>query len=193
MIRVVDDWARAERRTDVFAQIGRTEWRPSFIPFAPFLEPAEFGRCFAGATAVIAHAGMGTILSALRFEKPILVMPRRAALGEHRNDHQLATAQRLVELGKIHVALDERELLDHLANLETLQARAHTGDYAAPALLAAIREFVHRGEFAASAAAKIGAARELVRELPPSDAVLREVTQTSGRPTSGALGAPLTP
>jgi hypothetical protein len=38
---------------------------------------------------------MGTIISALGQGKPILVMPRRARLGEQRNDHQFATVQRL--------------------------------------------------------------------------------------------------
>ena len=46
------------------------------------------------AAAIVAHAGMGTILTALETGKRLLVMPRRAALGEHRNDHQLATVSR---------------------------------------------------------------------------------------------------
>lgn len=145
LVRVVDDWAREHGRTDVFAQIGRTDWRPSFIPCAEFLEPSEFNRHFAQATTIVSHAGMGTILSALRFEKPILVMPRRARLGEQRNEHQLATARRLLELDKIHVALDEHELLQRLDRLGELSARASTGAFAAPALTDAIREFIHRG------------------------------------------------
>ena len=52
-------------------------------------------------TAIVAHAGMGTILTALEIGKPLLVMPRRAALGEHRNDHQLATARRFADLGEL--------------------------------------------------------------------------------------------
>lgn len=147
MVRAVDEWAREQGRTDVFAQIGRTDWRPSFIPFAEFLEPAEINRWFARASTIVAHAGMGTILSALRYEKPILVMPRRAALGEQRNEHQLATAKRLLELDKIHVALDEHELRARLAGVEQLHARSRTGPYATASLLTAVREFIHRGEW----------------------------------------------
>jgi UDP-N-acetylglucosamine transferase subunit ALG13 len=144
LVSVVDDWAREHRRTDVFAQIGNTPRRPSFIASADFLAPREFNEWFARSTTIIAHAGMGTILSALRFEKPILVMPRRAALGEHRNDHQLATVKRLVELNKIHVALDEAELLHHLGRLQDLQARASTGAFASTALTSAVRGLIHR-------------------------------------------------
>jgi UDP-N-acetylglucosamine transferase subunit ALG13 len=145
LVRVVDDWARAHNRRDVFAQIGRTDWRPSFIPCAEFLEPPEFNARFASATAIVGHAGMGTILSALRYGKPILVMPRRASLGEQRNDHQLATAKRLLELDKIHVALDEQDLLDRLSNLERLHVRGSTGEFAGNSLLTALSDLIHHG------------------------------------------------
>ena len=85
---------------------------------------------------------MGTILSALRYEKPLLVMPRRATLGEQRNEHQLATARRLQETGKVTVAFDEAELLLRLAHLHELQARDPIGPYANPRLTAAVREFI---------------------------------------------------
>ncbi len=68
-------------------------------------------------------------LSALRFEKPLLVMPRRASLGEQRNEHQLATAKRLLEFDKVNVAFDESELIVNLANFKALQPRAKTGPY----------------------------------------------------------------
>jgi UDP-N-acetylglucosamine transferase subunit ALG13 len=146
LVRVVDEWACEHRRADVFAQIGCTRWHPRYIPYAEFLEPPEFNCWFARATTVVAHAGMGTILSALRYEKPILVMPRRAVLGEQRYEHQLATAKRLLDLGKINVALDETELRDRLLHLEELQARAQTGAFAPPTLTAALREFVLHGK-----------------------------------------------
>lgn len=142
LVRAVDAWARESGRNDVFAQIGQTAWRPSHIRAVEFLEPTEFNRCFTQATAIIAHAGMGTILSALRFEKPILVMPRRAALGEQRNDHQLATARQLLALGKINVAFDELELHERLQHLETLSVRSHTGTFASSSLIAAVRGFI---------------------------------------------------
>ena len=110
LIGVVDAWAGRTKRADVFAQIGDSYKRPLHIGYKTFIEPAEFARRFAEAQVIVSHAGMGTILSALQFQKPIVVMPRRAALQEHRNEHQLATARRLAALGKITVAFDEAEL-----------------------------------------------------------------------------------
>jgi hypothetical protein len=45
-------------------------------------------------------------------------MPRRASLGEHRNDHQLATARALAARGQVRVALDETQLGEALDALE---------------------------------------------------------------------------
>ena len=67
---------------------------------------------------MISHAGMGSIITALELGKRIIVMPRRANLGEHRNDHQLATAKRLSEQGRIMVAFTEQELVDKLDQLQ---------------------------------------------------------------------------
>ena len=59
---------------------------------------------------VVAHAGMGTIISAIELGRRVIVMPRRAELNEHRNDHQLATVERLGHLGGLEAAADCRTL-----------------------------------------------------------------------------------
>src|SRR5690606_38419898 len=152
LVRVVDDWAGHAARTDVFAQIGATRWAPAHLRFSQFLPPDEFSRRFAEARVIVAHAGMGTILSALRWAKPILVMPRRAALGEHRNDHQLATARRLSSIGKVDVAMDEAELPSRLDALDTLKARTPIGPHASEDLFAALRTFIAPDSPASSSA-----------------------------------------
>ena len=78
------------------------------------------------ADAIVAHAGMGTILTALELGKPLLVLPRRASLGEHRNEHQLATARRFADTGRLAVAFDESELAQRLDELPLRgRRRAH--------------------------------------------------------------------
>jgi UDP-N-acetylglucosamine transferase subunit ALG13 len=143
LIRSVDRWAGETGRTDVFAQIGRSVFRPQHLEYVNFLEPSEFRDRFARASVVVSHAGMGTILSALHHRKPILVMPRRASLGEQRNEHQLATAKHLSGMGKIVVAADEVDLVSRLGHLDSLVARDPIGPFAQPELVAAIRDFIH--------------------------------------------------
>lgn len=144
MLRVIDRWAGESGRKDLFAQIGEGGWQPRHIPFVEFLEPPEFKRRFAEATLVIGHAGMGTILSALLHGKPILVMPKKASLGEHRNEHQTATAKRMMELGNVNVAFDEAEMRAMLDRVDELRPRHPIAAHASGGLVDGIRDFIHR-------------------------------------------------
>ena len=139
---VVDRWAGEHQITDVFAQLGPTELRPRHIEYRRFISPAECRRCMLSARAIVAHAGMGTMLTALELGKPLLVMPRSAALGEHRNDHQLATAQRFAELGRVAVAFDEHELPAKLAELDRLANVEPISPFAPEGFISAVRAFI---------------------------------------------------
>ena len=94
------------------------------------------------ADVIIAHAGMGTILTALEYEKTILVLPRRASLGEHRNEHQLATAKNFDEMGTIRVAMENDDLVAMLSDVESLSAAGKIGPHASDQLLGTLRDFV---------------------------------------------------
>ncbi len=142
MIRVVDAWVARTGRTDVFAQIGKGGWEPIAMPFATMLDPAEFKQRFVEASLIVGHAGMGTILSAMHHGKPILVMPKRASLGEQRNEHQLATAARMRTLGSVSVAFDEAELRDQLDHLGDIAVQSRIGPYANESLIEGIRNFI---------------------------------------------------
>jgi len=58
----------------------------------------------------VSHAGMGTIITSLELRKPIVVMPKRASLGEQRNEHQLATVRHFRRSKQVLVADSELEL-----------------------------------------------------------------------------------
>lgn len=143
LVHAVDRWACERGRTDVFAQIGRGGWEPSHLPSAELLDPSEFKQRLLDARIVVAHAGMGTILSALQHSKPVLVMPRRGQLGETRNDHQMDTARQLLKLGNVNVAFDEGELWTRLDRLGEIQAREPISPYAQPRLISGLRAFIH--------------------------------------------------
>jgi UDP-N-acetylglucosamine transferase subunit ALG13 len=145
LVRAVDEWAGGRGRTDVFAQIGPSDFCPKHIPTKQFIDPAEFRYHVDSANLVVAHAGMGSIITALELGKPIMVMPRRASLGEHRNDHQVATAKRFAEQGRIMVAFNEKELVDKLDQLKSFGDAAPLGAKASPHLIATIRTFIKMG------------------------------------------------
>jgi UDP-N-acetylglucosamine transferase subunit ALG13 len=145
LIRTVDEWAGERARTDVFAQIGPSNFVPKHIRARQFIDPAEFKRRVESASVVIAHAGMGSIITALELGKPIVVMPRLARLGEHRNDHQVATAKRFAEQGRIMVAFNDRELADKLDKLQNFNESEPLSVEASPHLIATIRTFIETG------------------------------------------------
>ena len=143
-VREVDDWAGASG-AEVFAQIGETAFRPKHMQFAASIGPAEFRERCLSAEVILAHAGMGTILTALELGTPILVFPRRAALREMRNDHQVATARELARTGRVAAAMDEAELRERLARLAELREGPRIGPWADEGLLRTIRAFLTGG------------------------------------------------
>ncbi len=146
LVRAVDDWARETAREDVFAQISDSSYVPHSIQFAHDLEPPQFLAKMQAASLVVAHAGMGTILTALQLGKALLVMPRRGDLRETRNDHQVATAQRFRERGQVQVAMDEGELVLRLSDLSTIPTPEPIGNTASDELIGAIRAFIEQDE-----------------------------------------------
>jgi UDP-N-acetylglucosamine transferase subunit ALG13 len=141
LIRTIDRWASARPYADAFAQIGPAQYRPHHMPWAEFLDAEECRRKTEQADVVVAHAGMGSILTALEYGRPILVMPRLSALGEHRNDHQLDTAKKLLAQGRIFVAFDENQLLEKLEYLNKLQPSERIPVHASSILLDTLRLF----------------------------------------------------
>ncbi|MFC5623271.1 glycosyltransferase [Algoriphagus winogradskyi] len=107
-----------------------------------FMAPEEFERSFDLADLVIAHAGMGTIISGLVKGKPLIVFPRHKSLGEHRSDHQQATAKYFGEIGYINVAnsVDElEELIKRFISGELLGISKPIGNYASDSLIKALK------------------------------------------------------
>jgi UDP-N-acetylglucosamine transferase subunit ALG13 len=145
LIRPVDAWAGQRSGRDVFAQIGKSDLRPRNIEWTMFLDPLDCRERIANADVIITHAGMGTILTALEFGKPILVMPRRADLRETRNDHQFGTSRALARAGCISVAWNEGELTAALSRLDQLPAPRRVASHASLQLLTALRTFI-RGD-----------------------------------------------
>ena len=59
---------------------------------------------------MISHAGMGSIISARDVQIPIIIFPRLAAMGEHRNDHQLDTVKQFANRPGIYATSDYETL-----------------------------------------------------------------------------------
>jgi len=76
----------------------RTDVHASWIEFTTY---DELVGLMSEAEAVVCHAGVGTIMSALGVGKCPIVVARRAQFGEHVDDHQLQIATTFAERGII--------------------------------------------------------------------------------------------
>ncbi len=111
LIRTMDEWASSRQYTDeIIAQIGRGTYHPKSFKYTDFVTPGEYIQYFERADLIVSHAGMGTIITALEKGKPLIVMPKRASLGEQRNEHQLATVRHFQRSKQILVADTDEEL-----------------------------------------------------------------------------------
>ena len=120
--RLVDEMDRLAPTLDVpvIAQTGpgRGGWRN--LDWAPSYPADEFMALAAGAHAIVGHCGIGTLLTARAHGRPAILVPRRAALGEHRNEHQLATARALEGRPGVAIAWEAEEVGAHLVPLLAL-------------------------------------------------------------------------
>ena len=142
LVHAVDAWACERGRTDVFAQIGESDTPPAHIEWARFLSPPEFVSRVRDADLIVAHAGTGSIISALRAGKPIVVLPRHSSLKETRNDHQIATAERFASTEGVYSAMDLNELAERLDESDGYAGGGGISTEASPELIDAVSGFL---------------------------------------------------
>ena len=107
LVKHLDDWASRHPDQTVFAQVGRlqsSDHVPQHMQWVDLMPVEVFERHCSDADIVVAHAGMGSIISALKFAKPIVILPRTVRLSETRSDHQFATVERFKDRTGIFVA-----------------------------------------------------------------------------------------
>lgn len=110
MIRIMDNWASQNRTQDVLAQIGGGSFEPKYMNWKRIIPPDEYKEIVKSSQLIVAHAGTGSVFTAAEFQKPIVLMPRRAIMKEHTTDHQLDTAKWLEGKPGIFIAWDEADL-----------------------------------------------------------------------------------
>lgn len=144
MIAVVDTWCKSNPSIDVFAQIGPSDKKFNHLRYEKFISPQQANQSFMEAELIVAHAGMGSVLTSLKYKKPIIIVPRKASLGEHRNDHQLATAKWLATRQGITVAWDENELMALLDQRNSFNLTEPIPEYATSELIENLKKYFSR-------------------------------------------------
>ena len=142
MMEIVDDWS-SKNNNKVFCQTGPTQLKFENCEQKNFITPLEYVDLIKNCDVVVAHAGIGSILSAMEYKKPIIIFPRKASLGEHRNEHQLATARQFESKSGIYVAYSREELISLLNQHKTFKMTGNFAPFANKVLLNSIKEFIN--------------------------------------------------
>ena len=144
LVRAADAWTAAHPGTDVLIQLGNGRHLPTHARHVRLMPPGEYRHLVETAELFVAHAGMGSIIAAIQAGRPLLMLPRRAALGEHNNDHQLATVRNVGNRPGLHHVESDTDLgaaIDRLLGGGS-EVPAPISSYASPELIAAVRGFV---------------------------------------------------
>lgn len=139
-VQAIDEVA-ANLNEDFFVQAYKSKYTTKNIRTVEFVPPDEYSKITQSARIIIAHAGIGSIISAMRQNKPLIIFPRVAKLGEHRNEHQLATAKKMSELGYAYVANNAEEL-NELLNQKNLKPLHIMGEFASQQLIDEIQKLI---------------------------------------------------
>lgn len=127
-IKIVDELAETMDEEFV-VQALEGEYLPKNFKTVDFIAPDEFNDIIKKSRLIVAHAGIGSVLSAIDYEKPIIIFPRLVSLGEHRNDHQMATAMKINEKGYAYVAYDKKQLKDLMQNKDLKVLKSKEGNH----------------------------------------------------------------
>jgi len=130
LVRTMEEAVQNSQITQpVFAQIGHSTVKPSLFSWREFVGFNEIAENIKNADVVVSHAGAGTTLLCLSLGKIPILMPRKASLGEHLDDHQMEFAQKMNTIGKALIAYTEEDLLKKITHYSELVHRMETSSF----------------------------------------------------------------
>lgn len=89
LVKAVDDLvADSTIAEPVFQQTGYSDYVPTHCEHSQFVPAARMKELMQEADVVITHGGPSSFIEAMAAGKAPVVVPRRADVGEHVNDHQ---------------------------------------------------------------------------------------------------------
>jgi UDP-N-acetylglucosamine--N-acetylmuramyl-(pentapeptide) pyrophosphoryl-undecaprenol N-acetylglucosamine transferase len=108
---------------EVLWQTGSTDTRELALTPRPALAAAELQRALERADLVVAHAGIGSAIDALRAGRRPVLIPRRATYDEHVDDHQTLVAAELAARGLAVTAEAHALAIDELEQAASASVR----------------------------------------------------------------------
>lgn len=141
----IDELVKSKSITEtIFAQVGHSDYRPKYYEFTTFMAKEEFETKIDQCNLLITHCGIGTILSGMKKNKPILVYPRLDKYKEHVDNHQLEIAKAFSELNYIVVCKEDDDLKTKIADCKNFQFSSYISQR--EKMIRIIDDFLHATE-----------------------------------------------
>lgn len=120
LLKKLDQYVEQGKITEeIVAQIGYSDYLPKRYKYVEFLNKQEFDEMIQKADVVIAHSGVGSIISALNYNKPVIVYPRLAKYREHIDDHQMEIAYAFSKKKYVLCCNEEDDLIELIEKCRT--------------------------------------------------------------------------
>lgn len=100
----------------VIMQIGASDFIPKYCEYYKYISRKDYLSYFSNASLIVGHAGAGTILTATRLKKPIIIVPRLERK-ELWDNHQIELANQLKNRNTIRIVYDVIKLEDQITDL----------------------------------------------------------------------------
>ncbi len=107
------DEGKIDEKEEIIVQAGSTKFESKNMKIIDYMSVKDFEDLIDKADIIICHAGVGTILTALKKGKKIIAAARLKQYGEHVNDHQLQILDNFAKKRYI-LALEDFNKLDEL-------------------------------------------------------------------------------
>lgn len=110
---------------EVYVQLGYTKGNYEGIHCQEYYSEGELLEQIRQADAIITHAGVGSIVSALKLRKKTIVVPRLGKYKEQNNDHQVQIMERFASEGYIIPVIDEKLLDEAIERLQDFEPKEY--------------------------------------------------------------------
>lgn len=105
--------AKGKIKEKIIVQAGCTEYKSKNMEIFDLTSPEELDKLVKKCSLLITHGGVGSILTGIKYNKPIIAAARLSEYREHTNNHQKQIIKEFVKSGYI-LELEDFDNLDKL-------------------------------------------------------------------------------
>lgn len=124
LLQVIDkEIEKGTIKDKVIVQSGYTKYKSNNMEIFKSVSNDKFEELMRKADLIITHGGVGSILTALKYQKKIIAAPRLSKYNEHTNDHQKQIVEEFGKMGYILPLKDLTKLDKILIKVKTFKPK----------------------------------------------------------------------